>query len=71
MCLVSDDRIVVADLSNKSVKLLEVTTGHVLHRLQIKGILQGVCLMAGDRVAVTLTGVRRIQVLFFTFMINI
>jgi len=71
MCLVSDDRIVAVDHVNMSVKLLEVTTGRVLHRLQLRDEPFGVCRMSDDRVAVTLPGVCRIQVSVFTFIINI
>ena len=71
MCLVADDRIVAVDNASQSVKLLEVTTGRVLHQLQLQDEPWGVCRMSGDRVAVTLPGVCRIQVSVFTFIINI
>ena len=71
MCLVADDRIVAVDRANESVKLLDVTTGQVLHRLQLQNRPRGVCRMSGDRVAVTLPLSGRIQVSFFTFTINI
>jgi len=71
MCLLSDDRIVAVDNDNKSVKLLDVTTGHVLHRLQLRDEPFGVCQLSGDRVAVTLpdTCTDMIQVYFVTFII--
>ena len=68
ICLVSDDRIVVADCANQSVKLLEVTTGRVLHQLQLQDTPGAVCQMSGDRVAVTEAG--RIQVSLVTLNIN-
>jgi len=71
MCLVADDRIVVVDHANLSVKLLDVTTGQVLHRLQLQDKPLGVCRMSGDRVAITLLRPGGIQVSFFTFTINI
>ena len=71
MCLVSDDRIVAVDDNNRSMKLVEVTKGHILHQLKLQDKPWGVCLMSGDRVAVTLSGAGRIQVSFFTFNINI
>jgi len=71
MCLVADDRIVVVDRDNYSVKLLEVTTGHVLHQLQLQDEPWGVCRMAGDRVAVTLPLAKTVKVSFFTSITNI
>jgi len=70
MCLVSDDRIVAVDNANQSVKLVEVTTGRVLHRLQLQSQPWGVCRMSGNRVAVSLVIAKIIQVSFFTFIIN-
>jgi len=71
MCLLSDDRIVAVDNDNKSVKLLDVTTGRVLHQLQLQDPPCGVCSMSGDRVAVTLPDAYTIQVSFCTFFIII
>ena len=71
MCLVSDDRIVAVDSANQSVKLLGVTTCHVLHRLQLQDTPWDVCRMSGDRVAVTLPYADMIQVYFVTFIIII
>jgi len=71
MCLVSDDRIVVVDYENLSVKLLEVTTGQVLRQLQLQNGPWGVCRMSGDRVAVTVPYADMIQVYFVTFIIII
>ena len=69
ICLVSDDRIVVVDYNNESVKLLEVTTGRVLHQLQLQDQPYGVCRMSGDRVAVTLPYDDMLQVSFCTFIV--
>ena len=68
MCLVSDDRIVAVDNVNYSVKLLEVTTGHMLHQLQLQNVPFGVCRTSGDRVAVTLPYAETIQVLVWYAM---
>jgi len=54
MCLVSDDRMVMADGVNRSIKLVDLTTGRILHRLELEDCPFGVCKMFGDRVAVTL-----------------
>jgi len=72
MCLLSHDRIVVVDSVNQSVKLVEVTTGRVLHQLKLQHGPVCVCRMSSDRVAVTLTGADRsyrIQVSLCTFII--
>jgi len=71
MCLVSDDRIVVIDFSNSSVKLVDVIAGRVLDQLKLQHQPWGVCRMSGDRVAVTLPDAHGIMVSFVTFNINI
>ena len=43
------------------MKLLDVTTGQILHRLMLQDRPRGVCRMSGDRVAVTLPLSGRIQ----------
>jgi len=71
MCLVSDDRIVGVDRENNSIKLVDVTAGRMLHRLQLQDKPWHVCLMPGDRVAVTFPSAERIKVSFFPFILNL
>jgi len=60
---------VVVDYENMSVKLLEVTTGRVLHKLTLQHQPWGVCRMSGDRVAVTLPDADMLQVSLCTFIV--
>jgi len=50
MCLVSDDRMVVVDYVNIAVKMVDVTTGRVLHQLKLEDQPWGVCKMSVGRV---------------------
>jgi len=68
MCLVSDDRIVAVDYENRSMKLIDVTTGRVLLQLELQYGPLGVCRMSSDMVAVTLPEADRIQVAFLTYI---
>jgi len=53
MCPLSDNTIVMVDFYNSSLKLVDGTTGNIIHQLTLQNHPHGVCAMSGDRVAVT------------------
>ncbi|XP_052780361.1 uncharacterized protein LOC128217317 [Mya arenaria] len=61
MALLSRDRLLLADCRNCSVKLMDTTTNNMMSQVKLPGEPWGMCLLPGDRAAVTLPWVKKIQ----------
>jgi len=60
------DLLLVADNNNQSVKLADPASGQLLDQLQLSGTPWGVCLLPGDRAAVTIPRKSMIQTILVT-----
>jgi len=60
------DLLLMADRDNKSVKLADLASGQQLDRLQLPGQPHGLCLLPGDRAAVTIPQMSMIQTISVT-----
>jgi len=62
MALVPDKKMVLCDCNNKSVKLLDLESGHLVSSLRLSSPPWDVCAIPGQQVAVTLPDEGKIQV---------
>ena len=60
------DLLLLTDYNNKSVKLADPTSGQLLDQLQLPGRPHGMCLLPGDRAAVTIPAKSIIQTILVT-----
>ena len=71
-CFITDlavlpgDLLLLADSMNQSVKLADPASGQLLDQLQLPGDPWGLCLLPGDRAAVTIPGKSTIQTISIT-----
>jgi len=66
LAVLPGDLLLLADNNNKSVKLVDPVSGQLLDQLQLPGTPHGVCLLPGDRAAVTIPRKTMIQTISVT-----
>ena len=66
LAVLPGDILLLADSNNLSVKLVDPASGQLLDKLQLPGQPHGLCLLPGDRAAVTIPGMSRIQTISVT-----
>ena len=66
LAMLQGDLLLLTDYNNKSVKLADPTSGKLLDKLQLPGTPWGLCLLPGDRAAVTIPGKSTIQTISVT-----
>ena len=66
MAVLPSDLLLLADISNKSVKLADPVSGKLLDQLQLPDQPWRLCLLPGDRAAVTIPGKSTIQTMSVT-----
>jgi len=63
MVVLPSSNLLVADFKNKSVKVVDVQTGCLLSHLHLPGYPYSLCLLPGDRAAVSLPFMRNIHII--------
>jgi len=66
MAVLPGDQLLVADRDNQSMKLADPASGQLLDQLQLPGEPHGLCLLPGDRAAVTIPTKSIIQTISVT-----
>ena len=66
LAVLPSDLLLLADRYNKSVKLADPTSGQLLDQLLLPGQPHGLCLLPGDRAAVTIPDKSTIQTIAVT-----
>jgi len=66
MAVLPGDLLLLTDRNNKSVKLVDPASGQLLDQLQLPGSPNGLCLLPGDRAAVTIPRKSMIQTILVT-----
>jgi len=66
LAVLPDDLLLLADISNQSVKLADPASGQLLDRLQLPDDPWGLCRLPGDRAAVTIPYMSMIQTISVT-----
>ncbi|XP_052778977.1 uncharacterized protein LOC128216447 [Mya arenaria] len=61
--LLPGDRLILADWYNCSIKLVDTLTNRVVSKVNLPGDPWDLCLLPGDRAAITLPGLKKIQFL--------
>jgi len=66
LAVLPGDLLLLTDYNNKSVKLADPASGQLLDHLQLPGKPHGLCLLPGDRAAVTIPGESTIHTILVT-----
>jgi len=66
LAVLQGDLLLLTDYNNQSVKLADPASGRLLDQLRLPGSPHGLCLLPGDRAAVTIPGKSTIQTISVT-----